>query len=140
VNSKDPVGTAFFVLLLAAIVLVVVFGSPLVAEKPVKDHYYGSPVPILPMTFRHGDHITENCIDCHHNYRDNFGGQPCMNCHVLHEKGAPLLRRQFHQLCRGCHEERAARGEPAGPPRRCKGCHSGNIRAGPVGSEVFFSD
>ena len=120
---------ALVTLLLTAIALVILFGSPLAAEKPAKARHYGSPVPILPMTFGHGDHITVNCLDCHHTYRDGSGGQPCMACHVQHAELGPLLRRQFHRLCRGCHEERAARGEPAGPPRHCSGCHLGDEQA-----------
>jgi len=49
-------------------VLIVVFGSPIAGEMPVKDFQFGSPEPILPMSFAHMDHAQENCIDCHHNY------------------------------------------------------------------------
>jgi hypothetical protein len=54
--------------ILAAAGLIIIFGSPIAKEKPVRDHYYEAPVPILPMSFAHADHTTENCIVCHHNY------------------------------------------------------------------------
>ncbi len=38
----------------------------------------------------------------------------------------PLLENQFHDLCRGCHEEKAALGEDGGPPRECMACHLGD--------------
>jgi hypothetical protein len=51
-------------------ILVVIFGSPIAGELPVKDFRYGSTEKILPMSFAHLDHAQENCIDCHHNYVD----------------------------------------------------------------------
>lgn len=110
----------------AAVVVVtwiLVFGSPVATEHPELDHYYGSPEPILPMTFAHMDHMTVGCIDCHHNYVDDTGGESCMYCHLTHEDVWPLLEEQFHELCRGCHEDRAALGEAGGPPRQCIACH-----------------
>ena len=62
-----------FVVIIAAAGLLIIFGSPLTKEKPVRGYYYESPTPILPMTFAHADHPTENCIDCHHNYNDDTG-------------------------------------------------------------------
>lgn len=112
-------------LILAALVLVM-RGSPLAGPAPVSDHYYESPSPILPMSFAHADHITENCILCHHNYVDDTGGGLCMNCHVTDASVWPLLEEQFHGLCRGCHEDKAALGEAGGPPRRCIDCHRGD--------------
>ncbi len=66
------------------------------------------------MTFAHADHPTENCIDCHHNYNDDTGGGPCMNCHTTNQDVWPLFQRQFHDLCRSCHAEKAALGEEGG--------------------------
>ena len=71
-----------FVVIIAATGLIIIYGSPMTKEKPVRGYYYESPAPILPMTFAHADHPTENCIDCHHNYNDDTGGGPCMNCHT----------------------------------------------------------
>lgn len=116
----------FFVIAFIAGVFIVVFGSPVAKEKPVRDHYYGSPEPILPMSFAHLDHLTENCILCHHNYADDTGGALCMNCHVTDPQVWPLLERQYHDLCRGCHEEKAAQGVDGGPPRECMACHLGD--------------
>ena len=90
---------------------IIVFGSPIAKEKPVLDHYYESPEPILPMSFAHEDHIAENCILCHHNYNDDTGGGPCMNCHTTNQDVWPLFEKQYHDLCRTCHEEKAALGE-----------------------------
>lgn len=107
-------------------VLVVVFGSPLAKERPLRDTYYGAPEPILPMNFAHEDHVPVNCVECHHNYVDDTGGGLCMNCHVTDRTVWPLLENQFHGLCRGCHAEKAALGEDGGPPRQCMACHLGD--------------
>lgn len=107
-------------------VLVVVFGSPIADELPLKAHYYESPEPILPMSFAHLDHARENCITCHHNYIDDTGGGLCMICHVTDQSVWPLLEQQFHDLCRGCHAEKAAEGIDGGPPRECMACHLGD--------------
>lgn len=106
--------------------LIVIYGSPIAKEKPVRDFYYESPEPILPMSFAHEDHIAENCIVCHHNYNDDTGGGPCMNCHTTNQDVWPLFEKQYHDLCRTCHEEKAALGEPGGPPRHCIECHRGD--------------
>jgi hypothetical protein len=115
-----------FVVALATAGLLIIFGSPMTKEKPLRGYYYESPVPILPMTFAHADHPTENCIDCHHNYNDDTGGGPCMNCHTTNQDVWPLFQRQFHDLCRSCHAEKAALGEEGGPPRHCIECHLGD--------------
>jgi len=112
-----------FIVTVVIVTWVLVFGSPLAGESSDLDHYYGSPDPILPMTFAHIDHTTVGCIDCHHNYVDDTGGSQCMYCHVTNEEVWPLLEVQFHDLCRGCHEEKSALGETGGPPRQCIGCH-----------------
>ena len=105
--------------------LTVVLGSPF-AEMPAKGNYFDAPEPILPMAFAHVDHRTENCISCHHDYVDGTTGANglCMSCHVTEASVWPLLETQFHDLCRGCHEEKAALGEDAGPPRQCIACHT----------------
>lgn len=116
---------AFIVTVLAGI-LIVAFGSPIAKEKPVRDFYYGAPEPILPMNFAHLDHVTENCVVCHHNYADDTGGGLCMNCHVTDPQVWPSLERQYHDLCRDCHAEKAAEGIDGGPPRECMACHLGD--------------
>jgi len=115
-----------FVALVLVGVLIVVFGSPIAGEMPVSARYYGAPAKILPMSFAHLDHVPVNCVDCHHNYVDDSGGGLCMNCHVTDQQVWPLLERQFHDLCRGCHAEKAALGEVGGPPRQCMACHRGD--------------
>jgi hypothetical protein len=117
-----------FVLLaiLVAAGLIIIYGSPIAREKPVRDYYYESPEPILPMSFAHEDHVGENCIVCHHNYNDDTGGGPCMNCHTTNQDVWPLFEKQYHDLCRTCHEEKAALGEAGGPPRHCIECHRGD--------------
>ena len=114
-----------FVAFVCAGAVIVVYGSPFAGERPLRAHYYEAPQPILPMSFAHADHVAENCIACHHNYVDDTGGGPCMGCHVTNRQVWPLLERQFHDLCRGCHEDRAASGDAGGPPRRCIECHRG---------------
>lgn len=115
-----------FIAVVIAGVLIVAFGSPIAKEKPHRDFYYGSPEPILPMNFAHLDHVTENCVLCHHNYVDDTGGGLCMNCHVTDPQVWPLLERQYHDLCRTCHAEKAAEGIDGGPPRECMACHLGD--------------
>ena len=106
--------------------LVVAFGSPIAPEMPVRAHYYEAPSPILPMSFAHIDHVSVNCVDCHHNYVDDTGGGLCMTCHVTDQAVWPLLEQQFHALCRDCHAEKAAAGDLGGPPRACMACHLGD--------------
>lgn len=112
--------------ILVVAALIIIFGSPVADEKPVAGFYYESPVPILPMSFAHADHTTENCILCHHNYNDDTGGGPCMNCHTTDPDVWPFFQRQFHDLCRGCHADKAALGKEGGPPRHCIECHRGD--------------
>ena len=116
---------AFAVIVLIGVVIVVT-GSPVANDKPVRDFYYEAPKKILPMTFAHLDHVPVNCVECHHNYVDDTGGGLCMDCHVTDQQVWPLFEQQFHDLCRGCHEEKAALGEDGGPPRRCVACHIGD--------------
>lgn len=111
---------------MAVALLVMLFGSPIAGEQPVRDHYYGSPRPILPMSFAHLDHVAENCVLCHHNYADDTGGGLCMECHVTEQQVWPLFEQQYHELCRGCHAEKAAQGIDGGPPRECMACHLGD--------------
>jgi hypothetical protein len=111
------------VLLALALVLVAVFGTPIGGELPERDTYYGSPEPILPMSFAHQDHAREQCVECHHNYADDTGSGLCMNCHVSDEELWPVLETQYHDLCMGCHVRKSAHGEDGGPPRQCIICH-----------------
>jgi len=111
---------------LLLVILLLVFGSPLSGEKPVRGHHYNSPEPILPMTFAHQAHTTVNCLVCHHNYIDDTGMDMCMNCHVTNQEVWPLFEEQFHDLCRDCHAEKAADGIDGGPPRECMACHLGD--------------
>jgi len=88
-----------------------------------KDRYFGSPEPILPMSFAHADHRTVNCVECHHNFVDHTGHERCMKCHVTRKQLFPILEAQFHNLCRSCHARLAAQGKPGGPVRQCLACH-----------------
>jgi len=115
-----------FVAVVVAAGLIVAFGSPIAGSRPVRDFYYDAPKRILPMNFAHQDHVTVNCVECHHNFVDDTGGGLCMNCHVTDPRVWPLLENQFHHLCRDCHAEKAALGEKGGPPRECMACHTGD--------------
>ncbi|MFK8049855.1 MAG: cytochrome c3 family protein [Halioglobus sp.] len=110
-------------ILVLALILLAVFGTPLDEELLVEGTYYGSPQRILPMNFAHHHHAKEQCVTCHHNYVDDTGGGMCMGCHVSDEKLLPLLETQFHDLCMGCHIRKSATGEEGGPPRQCIECH-----------------
>jgi hypothetical protein len=113
-------------LTIALVGWVLIFGAPFATDLPQRGFHYGSATRILPMSFAHSDHNTVSCIDCHHNYVDDTGIEPCMYCHVTDQTVVDLLETQFHDLCRGCHQDLAARGEPGGPPRQCITCHLGD--------------
>lgn len=108
---------------LLAFALMAVFGAPLARQHPVRSTYYFAPEKILPMSFAHADHVKEACTTCHHNFTDGTGFGNCMTCHVTDKEVWPLLETQFHDLCRSCHVERNAKGQPAGPTRECVACH-----------------
>jgi len=80
--------------------------------------------PLLPVTFAHVDHTTVNCVLCHHNYIDHTGSGLCFDCHKTDPTVNALIETQFHELCWGCHVERQAQGEDAGPTRQCDACHT----------------
>jgi predicted CXXCH cytochrome family protein len=114
------------VVLLVAWILI--YGSPFATDVPQRDYHYGSTELILPMSFAHVDHNAVSCVECHHNYVDDTGIEPCMYCHMTDSRVSDLLEEQFHELCRGCHEDHAARNEAGGPPRQCIACHLGDDR------------
>lgn len=82
----------------------------------------------LPMTFAHADHAQQQCVSCHHNYQDASGQGLCLDCHRSNQQIAYQRRHQFHALCMGCHIEQQSVGEPAGPLRSCKDCHTADQR------------
>ncbi|WP_216031416.1 cytochrome c3 family protein [Paracoccus marinaquae] len=84
---------------------------------------FGGTIPVLPMTFSHGDHFGQTCASCHHEFTDGTAGPPCMTCHVTDRSVAPLLEDQFHGLCRSCHVTEHAASRPSGPTRNCTACH-----------------
>jgi len=79
--------------------------------------------PDLPLKFAHIDHAEEKCAECHHNYQDNTGHGLCLDCHFRDPELSFLMEQQFHDLCRGCHEEKHLQGEDSGPLRICGDCH-----------------
>lgn len=82
---------------------------------------------LLPMNFAHADHGEINCVQCHHNFTDEVGfGTDCLLCHQIDASVAHLVEQQFHDLCRGCHQQRQRDGEPGGPVRACRECHTGD--------------
>ncbi len=115
-------------LALLCVAWVLVYGTPLRAEKPELGHHFGSAKRILPMTFAHFDHGQVGCLTCHHNYVDDTGNTQCMTCHLTDPSVLPLFEEQFHDLCRDCHAELAAKGEPSGPTRQCVACHLSDER------------
>lgn len=80
--------------------------------------------PMLPVTFAHADHVTVNCVVCHHNFIDQTGSGLCFDCHKRESTVSALVETQFHDLCMGCHEARQAAGEDGGPTRQCDACHT----------------
>ncbi len=87
------------------------------------------PAKMGEVTFPHSMHqdkIGVDCAVCHH----QGAGTKCTSCHgqntVVDGKTAPKFMKAAHKNCRGCHEELAKAGKPAGPTKKnCKGCHSG---------------
>lgn len=107
----------------ASVVLIVIIVLRADAPEIRRARYFGSPEPVLPMSFAHADHRTVRCIECHHNYVDNTGHENCMNCHVQREHLLPVIEAQFHAFCRGCHARLAGQGRKGGPVRGCRDCH-----------------
>ena len=103
---------------------ILVAGAPFAEGDSKLDYRYNSPEAILPMTFAHLDHTTVSCVECHHNYQDDTGRDPCMICHVTDQTVWPKFEEQFHDLCRGCHRRLERLAEPAGPTGRCAACHT----------------
>ena len=114
---------AFLACAILATIWLLTIGSPLATQRAPSKIRWRSPEPILPMTFAHQDHVSENCLVCHHNYTDDTGNDECMACHVNNQEIWPLLEEQFHELCRSCHEDKQLAGENGGPTRRCIDCH-----------------
>jgi len=83
--------------------------------------------PSLPMKFAHVDHAEQPCVECHHNYEDDTGQGLCIDCHYRDPELAPLMEQQFHDLCRGCHMEKAMESEEHGPLRHCVECHQADF-------------
>jgi hypothetical protein len=77
----------------------------------------------LPLKFAHIDHAKEKCVDCHHNYQDDTGQGLCLDCHYRDPELSYLMEQQFHDLCRGCHEDKRLDGDKSGPLRICGVCH-----------------
>jgi len=106
-----------------AVIALLLFGTPFTEVRPERVSRWQSEMALLPMSFAHEDHASENCILCHHNYVDGTGGDPCMYCHVTNPDVYPVLEQQFHELCRGCHEDKKRMNEAGGPVRACIECH-----------------
>lgn len=81
--------------------------------------------PVLPTRFDHANHRKVVCTTCHHNFRDrSLGPGGCFRCHkVWGTTEARRIDTVFHAFCTGCHRERKAAGEDAGPVKSCVACH-----------------
>jgi hypothetical protein len=47
----------------------------------------------------------------------------CLDCHYRDPELSYLMEQQFHDLCRGCHEDKRLQGDKSGPLRHCSDCH-----------------
>ncbi|MBP7002192.1 cytochrome c3 family protein [Amaricoccus sp.] len=102
----------------------VAFGPPPPVPRVERAVVAGAGRPILPMRFIHDlGHRGIPCATCHHEFVDRRMGTTCINCHVTDPAVSALLEPQFHDLCRSCHVEKQAAGEPGGPTRSCIACH-----------------
>lgn len=119
-NRPQALDPAMRVLVVA--VALAILAAPLLAP-PARESGLRRPAR-LPVNFPHAQHGDVACAACHHNYVDGRGQLPCVDCH--RGAGVALLvgaEPRFHQFCRTCHQERAARGQKHGPIRDCAGCH-----------------
>ena len=83
--------------------------------------------PTLPLKFAHVAHAEQQCVECRHNYEDDTGQGLCIDCHYRDPELAALMHDQFHDLCRGCHLEKALSQEDHGPLRHCEDCHQEDL-------------
>ena len=79
---------------------------------------------LLVVSFAHADHTEQHCVECHHNFVDDTGVGLCFDCHKSVADIAPLIEQQFHDLCRGCHEQKQLESQAHGPTRSCIACHT----------------
>jgi predicted CXXCH cytochrome family protein len=81
--------------------------------------------PLLPTRFDHKFHTSVACTTCHHNFLERgLGPKRCLPCHKDWSTTEPRrIDTMFHAFCTGCHQERAAAGEKAGPVKACDACH-----------------
>jgi len=90
---------------------------------------------IIAVNFPHDNHISVNCVVCHHNYVDHTGTTACIECHRSTRTDLPHSSEStFHTFCRACHTQLALDHEKHGPTRSCSGCHakdSGSARPVP---------
>ena len=97
------------------------------------------------VTFSHQAHSKLDgveCRSCHHAHVEQATPiRPCHDCHVARHFREAAIRPQnrtgsdqvpgqppkaqeaFHALCQGCHAERKAAGQVAGPSDSCRDCH-----------------
>ena len=79
---------------------------------------------MAPVTFSHGAHgKTISCSICHHKDKDPTKPEKCGTCHLVRDvkEKAPPAQDAFHDKCRTCHKESAAKGAKA--PTGCNDCH-----------------
>lgn len=78
--------------------------------------------------FDHRGHIAHEggrCVVCHHTSAGRDVRQTCRECHGSSTDAVPDIRTAFHDSCIGCHEKLHRSQQPAGPVKRCSGCHIG---------------
>ena len=107
-----------------ALTLLIVAATAAMVWAALDVERFSAPQNILPMTFAHADHSEQNCLLCHHNFKDDTGSGTCIICHQTDPSVNLLIKEQFHGLCMGCHTEKNSEGEPAGPLRVCDDCHT----------------
>lgn len=111
-------------LALTGLALLLGWGAQAYIDNPGSpQHVPWADTHTLPVSFAHVDHTGENCLYCHHNYVDDTGQGLCFECHRTDEEVAHLFEEQFHDMCRGCHEDKQAEGSDHGPTRECIACH-----------------
>jgi len=72
---------------------------------------------------RHAAREEANCAVCHHTSTGIEVRETCRQCHRPSAPTLPDSRSAFHGSCIGCHEMLHRSGQPAGPTKRCSGCH-----------------
>jgi hypothetical protein len=75
------------------------------------------------VTFSHHTHEDVQCVVCHHTSPGIRIKRPCRACHMAESRMPRSSPDAFHDHCIACHLDQKKAYKPAGPAKRCSGCH-----------------